>query len=595
MGCLTTAHLHNCEAFHCPANYVKCPRSYCIPVHRVCDGTFDCPQRDDEIGCENQDGRCKGMYKCKKESRCLPGDMVCDGTVQCEGGDDELMCDVICPPQCICLGYHYFCPNASFSSIQRFSSEAISLILPQNNLTLRPSMFSNFWKLAELDLSSNHLVAIPPGSFLGLENILHLNLKDNDIRMIQSKAFLGLKQIKSVELQGNTLLAHIMPDAFQGCENLPKLDLNKLALKTLKRGAFNGLESLKVLNLSKNSIATIEVDIFADIPTLVDLDLSDNPLGTYPQNMLTGLSKLEYVRSDKYAVCCITPPSVKPGNCQPQANAFSSCEDLMRNNVLRVGLWTLGCMALLGNLFVVLWRFIRRGTENKVQNLLVANLGIADFLMGAYLIIIASADAVFRGNYFMHDEKWRFGPVCNLAGVLATVSSEMSVVTLMTIACDRFMVIMFPFSDNRLNFKSACIFLLLSWTTFALLAIIPLFPIPYFIGGFYSRAPVCLAFHLTTERSVGMEYSVAIFTVFNFIAFLIIFMCYIVINVNVSLSSARAGKSGRGEGKLAVNTALIVMTDFCCWVPVMILSILALHGISIPGMYCFALNYSVLV
>ena len=299
--------------------------------------------------------------------------------------------------------------------------------------------------------------------------------------------------------------------------------------------------------------------------------------------MLSDLNTLQHVKSDRFAICCIVPPSVKPRNCLPKANAFSSCEDLMRNSLLRICLWALGCLATFGNIFVVIWRQLEKGQENRVQNFLIANLGAADFLMGIYLFIIASADVMFRGNYFMHDEKWRNGLLCNVAGILATVSSELSVVTLATIAVDRLIVIVFPFSDYKLTFKSTSVLMLTAWAVFITLAIIPTLPLSYFSGGFYSRAPVCLAFHLTPERSVGMGYSVAIFTVFNFLAFLIIFLCYLIINMFVRKSSTRTGARGGRTSRLAVNTAVIVMTDFCCWVPIMIMSLMALSGIAIPG------------
>ena len=35
----------------CPAGFVKCPDSYCLPVSNICDGTRQCPNGDDEIDC----------------------------------------------------------------------------------------------------------------------------------------------------------------------------------------------------------------------------------------------------------------------------------------------------------------------------------------------------------------------------------------------------------------------------------------------------------------------------------------------------------------------------------------------------------------
>ncbi len=37
--------------YECPDNYFKCPGNYCIPLHYVCDGEWQCPDGEDEIQC----------------------------------------------------------------------------------------------------------------------------------------------------------------------------------------------------------------------------------------------------------------------------------------------------------------------------------------------------------------------------------------------------------------------------------------------------------------------------------------------------------------------------------------------------------------
>ena len=39
------------ENIICPANFVKCPGSYCLPLNKICDGQSDCPGGTDEINC----------------------------------------------------------------------------------------------------------------------------------------------------------------------------------------------------------------------------------------------------------------------------------------------------------------------------------------------------------------------------------------------------------------------------------------------------------------------------------------------------------------------------------------------------------------
>lgn len=100
-----------------------------------------------------------------------------------------------------------------------------------------------------------------------------------------------------------------------------------------------------------------------------------------------------------------TIPNLK---CQSPDRAFSTCDDLMKNDGLRMCIWILGLLAFIGNLLVIIWR-IRVRDDNKVQSFVLTNLACADFLMGVYLLIIAIKDLQWKGKYFKHDVAWRKG------------------------------------------------------------------------------------------------------------------------------------------------------------------------------------------
>ena len=53
--------------------------------------------------------------------------------------------------------------------------------------------------------------------------------------------------------------------------------------------------------------------------------------------------------------------------------------------------------ALVGNAFVIVWRL--KTDRKKASSFFVINLGCSDFLMGVYLLIIASVDTHYRGKY----------------------------------------------------------------------------------------------------------------------------------------------------------------------------------------------------
>ena len=55
-------HLLVCERFQCGNKYFKCPKYYCVPWNKVCDGHWECPAGADEAHCNRTN--CPGQYKC---------------------------------------------------------------------------------------------------------------------------------------------------------------------------------------------------------------------------------------------------------------------------------------------------------------------------------------------------------------------------------------------------------------------------------------------------------------------------------------------------------------------------------------------------
>ncbi|KAK3740538.1 hypothetical protein QZH41_008019 [Actinostola sp. cb2023] len=97
--------------------------------------------------------------------------------------------------------------------------------------------------------------------------------------------------------------------------------------------------------------------------------------------------------------------------------------------------------------------------------------------------------------------------------------------------------------------------------------------------GYYGRSALCLPLQLTKDKLAGWEYSVAIFIVLNLVSFVFILSAYIIIFVTVTRSSrAIRSTSVNKESQLAKRMAFIIVTDFCCWMPVIVIGILSLLG-----------------
>lgn len=262
---------------------------------------------------------------------------------------------------------------------------------------------------------------------------------------------------------------------------------------------------------------------------------------------------------------------------------------MLKSNVIRVAIWIQGIFASLGNLGVVLWWTVldrkqrdKRRNKPNVQSLLLIHLALADFLMGIYLLFIAVQDLLWQGEYVDHDVEWRSGMSCQIAGAISTLSSEVSVMMLLVLTINRFFTLMLDFKGKRLSSKSGHCVCILVWISGILIAFSPLFANSYFKDedtgfSFYGRSTVCIPFQLSSEQPAGWEYSVAMFMVFNGAAFLIILVAYAAIFIKVKRSAKRV-QSSREPSSLGTRILFIVLTDFCCWMPVIVLGILSLTG-----------------
>jgi len=229
--CKNTRHLDFCRFHECPDRF-KCDQSYCIPYHRVCDQKDDCPNGEDERGCDNL--VCPGSLKCKLDNLCVHPRQVCDGEVQCPlSRDDESLCNLLaCPTDCACVGLAIQC--FSIRSTFSFSLQTRVVILTNSNISVRKiySCLQQKIYLIYLDLSRNNIKVLQPLSFQHLKNLLHLSLCNNEITTLHYKLFSGLRQLKTLDIQGNPI-QYIASRTFSDLSQIECLYLHNLSLTTI--------------------------------------------------------------------------------------------------------------------------------------------------------------------------------------------------------------------------------------------------------------------------------------------------------------------------------------------------------------------------
>ncbi|XP_071790071.1 uncharacterized protein [Asterias amurensis] len=500
---------------------------------------------------------------------------------------------------------------------------------------IQPNLFHGLINLACIDLRNNLLKEIPEDSLQDNKLLAQLYLAGNNISSLDPKLLDGLSVLDKLALEDNRIKS-LHPGQFRDLSSLNSLYLSNNELSGLKNGTFLGLQSLSDLSLNDNEIAEIEPGTFQGLENLVTLDLSNNTITVLEEGAFQGLSSLDYLylsgnplqkihpsvfdifkhlkvlKTDDHAVCCFIDSSTTVCDVisEELRPPYLTCEDhrLLSQDVMKAFIWVQVVLAITGNFLVLVWRGSKlQGSKNKTQMLLISNLAASDLLMGLYLLIIAAADLHYGNNFLLQTASWRSSIMCKIAGVIGLVSSEASVFLVTLISFDRFMGVVFFMSRFRLTTRVTVRVLAVLWlvavgvsaTASALSAT---------NGNFYELSNVCLGLPLSTKpanytitvtneesaeggvlitrvdtsgNKPAWIFPIVVFLGVNLLSFILILIFYVFIFI---FSKTSAKKSQRPEDKekelkLACRMLFIVGTDFACWVPVIIMGILAQSGL----------------
>ena len=480
--------------------------------------------------------------------------------------------------------------------------ELKELVLSVNYLSeIRVGVFRGLIRLETLHLNRNRLNKIAEGAFENLGKLELLRLDDNNLSEINAGVLRGLVRLGILDLSSNRL-NRISEGTFEDLEELQVLSLNDNMLSTIELGVFTVLKRLTHLNLIGNRLNRIPNGAFVDLEKLEQFDLRDNPLLWIEEHALNTFNGTVILVVSEYATCCFTTANCSSSSPSP----YLTCKRLLPYDLLRIAIWFVCSFAIVGNIFVLCTRLKDTRQRGNVQVSLITNLSISDFLMGIYLIILLSADLYYTEYFPSHSELWRHSMLCRVAGAISVLSSEASAFFITLISIDRFLGIKYTFSKFRLGSKSTRITVTLLWMI-ALSISITVFVLskedseiyavseicvglPITRAHIYSKEDVFLEYtyyaswrsetHVKTGSSVGMFFSISLFTGLNLVCFFIIGYCYVAIFIYVKQTTKQSGRSRNlnEEIRMAIKMSLIVFTDFCCWVPIGVLSILVQGG-----------------
>uniref|UniRef100_A0A8C0SI75 Lutropin-choriogonadotropic hormone receptor n=1 Tax=Canis lupus familiaris TaxID=9615 RepID=A0A8C0SI75_CANLF len=413
-----------------------------------------------------------------------------------------------------------------------------------------------------LEICDNlHITTIPGNAFQGMNNeSITLKLYRNGFEEIQSHAFNGTTLI-SLELKENAHLEKMHNGAFWGATGPSILDISSTKLQTLPS---YGLGSIQTL-IATSSYALKKLPSREKFTSLLDATL------TYPSHCCAfrNLPKRDYSAvfaeselSDwdyDYGFC-----SPKILRCAPEPDAFNPCEDIMGYNFLRVLIWLINILAIVGNV-TVLFVLLTSRYKLTVPRFLMCNLSFADFCMGLYLLLIASVDSQTKGQYYNHAIDWQTGSGCSAAGFFTVFSSELSVYTLTVITLERWHTITYALQlDQKLRLRHAIPIMLGGWLFSTLIAMLPLVGVSN-----YMKVSICLP--MDVETTLSQVYILTIL-ILNVVAFIIICACYIKIYFAVQNPELMATNK---DTKIAKKMAVLIFTDFTCMAPISFFAISA--------------------
>jgi len=322
-------------------------------------------------------------------------------------------------------------------------------------------------------------------------------------------------------------------------------------------------------------------------------------------------------------------------NCPESSNLqsiFSSETDMIASPLIKSAFWIMGFLVIIGNSYVIITTIAFIKTKQKIngiifQHVIILNISFADFIMGIYLITIASYDASFSGFYGVVDREWRSSLKCSIIGSLAVISSESSCFLMVVLTAFRLKNILRAIESLTSSIRPWTFGIFVAWFLSLTLSIVPLIKqtskyflhsFSYssnfqngtwhkdklekfacrlaaltntkitstvskfqsieklFIGdlpnkasiylfGYYGETSICMPRFYVGHGESSWEYTITILTL-NFLSFIFIATGYFMIYKHFIASSANVGnnRSNSQATRMQKRIAYLIATDFCC-------------------------------
>ena len=497
----------------CPQTHFWClHRHYCLPVFVRCNGVYDCPGHEDEVGCDVY--TCPGFYRCRASKVCVPATHVCDGWPLCPQQDDELLCSQSCPVQCFCNGLAFFCsqPFAAhqFPHLRYLDGRGSGMDVHQ---------LADNHVLIHLSLARCRIRTVTNFTF---HNLHSLDLSDNLLTEVSARQFGHMPQLTVLFLSGNPLTTVFTSPATSDTDlhKISALDLSLVKMLSVDRSLFLTFPSLLFLNLSHSGV---ELSLWnssqMSVSSVRQLDLRGCQVSELPRDVLRGFLHLQLLHADNFKLCCpaVLPSGFDLSKCHGISDDVSSCVGLLGVGAYRNVFLVLTTLSWLGNVGSVTVRGCVVGTwRQSCSDVVLTHLSVADLGTGLYLLTVGLADRLLAAHFITQDAAWRTGAVCQLAGVLAVSCRHAATSFIAILSLCRFPALTPRFTLSKV--KAMC---MAAWTCSSLVAVVP----PVSQWNFFGQQALCVPLPHKGNTSLESHYAYGVMVLAPLVVFALCCVC----------------------------------------------------------------------
>uniref|UniRef100_A0A2S2Q8Z6 Relaxin receptor 2 n=1 Tax=Sipha flava TaxID=143950 RepID=A0A2S2Q8Z6_9HEMI len=459
-------------------------------------------------------------------------------------------------------------------------NNVVTLFLDYNYLEfLNLNSWKHMTKLTWLDLSHN-LLTFKNENFPILINLTLLHLNWNCIETINEFLFYGLPNIRDLDL-GNNAITVIHKSAFKNLKKLVELNIINNKITTIAPELFHPLQLLNKLAIGNNPLTQINGDVFTGIKNLYSLDMNGINKDNIDMSLFNNLDNLQFLYLKEFHYCVLYVKRVEV--CLPNTDSLSSSLNLLPNSIFRWFLWMITVFTLIMNALVLYGRmFSNFGDENKAINFVIRNLAVADLFMVIYLTVIGYHDIIYRSKYYRYAQEWESSYLCTAIGMIAVISSEVSMLILVFLSLERFLLIAVPLSGYQvLKLKTAIYIMVSIWFVGICISIAPLILWKH-SSKFYGSNGLCYPLYIEDPFVIGWQYSAFMFLGLHTTSLLLLTVLYALMFINVR-KTRQAARISTGDFDFAVRFFFIVLANCICWLPIIILKFAALKKFHISS------------